>query len=89
MYVVSCCVVSEMFWKTFFGQYVKRISGVRCVVCWCVVLCCVVSGLFRGTFSEHLFEPFDGTSVESAHFASEKNRAMTPPPDPHLTYKYI
>ena len=60
--VVVCCAVLSCVWdvwKTFLEQYVKRISGVRCVVCWCVVLCCVVSGLFRGTFLEQLFEPFD------------------------------
>jgi hypothetical protein len=44
----------------FMKVVLKAVPGVRCVVCWCVVLCCVVSGLFRGTFLEQLFEPFDG-----------------------------
>ena len=48
----------------FMKVVLKAVPGVRCVVCWCVVLCCVVSGLFRGTFLEQLFEPFDGGNVK-------------------------
>ena len=48
----------------FMKVVLKAVPGVRCVVCWFVVLCCVVSGLFRGTFLEQLFEPFDGGNVE-------------------------
>ena len=73
----------------FMKVVLKAVPGVRCVVCWCVVLCCVVSGLFRGTFLEQLFEPFDGDRGNPPTVRSVKNSAMTPPPDPHLTYKYI
>ena len=60
------------------GLFIRQTKNcVRCVVCWCVVLCCVVSGLFRGTFLEQLFEPFDGRSVKSAHFPSEKKLLLT------------
>ena len=72
------------------GLFIRQTkNGVRCVVCWCVVLCCVVSGLFRETFLEQLFDSFDEDRGNPAGFRREKNGAMTPPPDPHLTYKYI
>ena len=57
-------------------------------LCACCVWCCVwwcVWGLFLSTFLER----FDKDNEESAHLRSEKDPAMTPPPDPHLTYKYI
>ena len=48
----------------FMKVVLKAVPGVRCVVCWCVVLCCVVSGLFRGTFLEQLFEQMNKDSVD-------------------------
>ena len=58
---------------------------VACVVC--VVLCVVVC--LGGRFLSTVLKPFNKDNEESSLIVSEKSGAMTPPPDPHLTYKYI
>ena len=64
----------------------KVVCGVRCSVfrvLFCVVVC---RGCFGGPFFEKLFDPFDEESENPTTAQPEQNPAMTPPPDPHLTY---
>ena len=78
----TCKYMSRILLNEQVCSYVKRIAGVRCVVCWCVVLCCVVSGLFLGTFLEHLFEPFDGGIVKSTYCPVRRKSRHDSPSEP-------
>ena len=56
----------------------------------CVLVCLGVFWCVWGVVFEDLFEAaFPVKQRNPPTVRSEKNRAMTPPPDPHLTYKYI
>ena len=69
-----------------FENVLNVVRGVRCVCCVC---CAVCRGVFLGSFPGTVLSRFNRDNEESAHCKPEKGPAMTPPPDPHLTYKYI
>ena len=69
-----------------FENVLNVVRGVRCVCCVC---CAVCRGVFRGSFSSTVLSRLTKITRNPPSHRTEQNPAMTPPPDPHLTYKYI